>query len=427
MSHATIGYGRVSTASGEQLSALRSQLAWLEDQHCDRVLHDVESGLNVDRPAYTTLLQEVASGKVGVIRATRADRLGRDGTELIRLVQLADKAGVLVETRDDGPLSAKTAEELLLLFVRAALAQGESMKLSARVHGGLNQGRRLGKPMRRPCWGYQLQRDRMALEPHPEQFPRARRLIDHLMDNDWRLMPSLTTFPEPVPIGSTHGLRTWLLNPVLRGGIAYGRLPNHQYKEILWDRHTPLISHDEYAAYERRSKINRRNWGVNVRLPLAPLTGLCVCAECGGKLKYISGRKYKSLRCSSISCSQLYKGTREEKIIRYALFALTTQAAAALAASANQAISPEIIEIQRQIDALTKLNDPDTQLIIKSKKDRLQSLILAPKPDQNLIAQIAHPQWAAYATRDNLIIVFHALIQRITISKQQPTAIELRI
>ena len=79
------------------------------------------------------------------------------------------------------------------------------------------------------------------------------------------------------------------------------------------------------------------------------------------------------------------------------------------------------------IDALTKLNDPDTQLIIKSKKDRLQSLILAPKPDQNLIAQIAHPQWAAYATRDNLIIVFHALIQRITISKQQPTAIELRI
>ena len=427
MSHATIGYGRVSTASGEQLSALRSQLAWLEDQRCDRVLHDVESGLHVDRPAYTTLLQEVASGKVGVIRATRADRLGRDANELVRLVQLADSKGVLVETRDDGTLSAKTAEELLLLFVRAALAQGESMKISARVHGGLEQGRRLGKPMRKPCWGYQLTKDKLALEPDPETFPRARRMIDHLIANNWRLLPSLSSFPEPVPITTIRGLRAWLLNPTIRGGIAYGQLPNHQFKEVLWDRHTPLISHDEYAAYERQAKLNRRSWGANVKLAIAPLTGLCVCAECNHKLKYITGRKHKSLRCGGDTCSQLYKGTREELIIRYALSALTTQAAEILAASADQSVSPEIIELQRQIDALDKLNDPDTQLIIKSKKARLQSLILAPKPNQDLIAQIAHPEWADHATRDDLIPIFHGLIESITITKQQPTAIKLRI
>ena len=144
-----VGYGRVSTASGEQVSSLRSQLEWLTDQGCDKVLHDVESGLKTDRPGYTKLLQLVGDGKVQIIRAVRADRLGRDGTELIRLVELADRSGVTIATRDDGVLSAKTAEEILLLYVRAALAQGESMKISARVNAALLQGRLLGKPMRK--------------------------------------------------------------------------------------------------------------------------------------------------------------------------------------------------------------------------------------------------------------------------------------
>jgi DNA invertase Pin-like site-specific DNA recombinase len=149
MGEFNIGYGRVSTSSGEQLSALEGQLRWLAEQGCEPILHDVESGLNVDRADYGQLLTRFASGRGGVVRATRADRLGRDAPELVRLVQACDRAGVTVVTRDDGRLSARTAEELLLLYVRAALAQGESMKISQRVCAGLEQGRSIGKPMRK--------------------------------------------------------------------------------------------------------------------------------------------------------------------------------------------------------------------------------------------------------------------------------------
>ena len=159
-----VGYGRVSTASGEQLSALEGQLRWLKEQGCDPILHDVESGLVVDRPDYGQLLELITSGRAAVVRATRADRLGRDAPELVRLVQHCDRAGVVVLTRVDGRLSARTAEELLLLYVRAALAQGESMKIAQRVNAALREGRSIGKPMRRPCWGYRLRADRLALE-----------------------------------------------------------------------------------------------------------------------------------------------------------------------------------------------------------------------------------------------------------------------
>lgn len=424
---ATVGYGRVSTASGEQLSALRTQLSWLHDQACDLVLHDVESGLNPERSNYTTLLELIRNGTATTICATRADRLGRDGTELIRLVEQADAAGVTIITRDEGALSAKTAEELLLLYVRAALAQGESMKISLRVNAGLKQGRALGRPMRKPCWGYQLSRDKSCLEPDPEAFPRARRLIDQLIDHNWRMLPTLKAFPEPCPLNNIRSFRAWLLNPTIRGAIAYKQLPNHQYEEILWDRHQPLMTHEEFATFQRQLKINRKNWGANATRKIRPLTGLCVCSECGKRMTYVAQRKHASLKCKGDKCSQLYRSTREELIIRYALNALTTKAAEAMAAAVNQPISPEIIELQRQIEALQRLNDPDTQPLITAKKNKLQSLIAAPQTDQLMLEKISHPRWDDHATREDLVEIFHALIDTITITKQQPTAIKLRI
>ena len=58
-----LGYGRVSTSSGEQLSALDGQLHWLREQGCTPIMHDVESGLIVERTAYSELLRLIESGR----------------------------------------------------------------------------------------------------------------------------------------------------------------------------------------------------------------------------------------------------------------------------------------------------------------------------------------------------------------------------
>ena len=52
----TVAYARVSTSSGEQLSALDAQIAWLAAQSPDVLLSDVESGRVVSRANYQQLL-----------------------------------------------------------------------------------------------------------------------------------------------------------------------------------------------------------------------------------------------------------------------------------------------------------------------------------------------------------------------------------
>ena len=147
--------------------------------------------------------------------ATRSYRLGRDAQELVRLVQLCDAKGASVRTRDDGALSARTAEDLIMLYLKAAMGQAESMRLSSRVMAGLSQGRIMGKPMRKPCLGYSLSSDRMRLELQEPAATHARQLIDALKANGWRMLPTLKANPQ-APFGSVRGVRAWLLNPTIR-------------------------------------------------------------------------------------------------------------------------------------------------------------------------------------------------------------------
>jgi DNA invertase Pin-like site-specific DNA recombinase len=422
-----IGYGRVSTDSGEQLSALEGQLRWLQEQGCEPILHDVESGLNVDRADYGQLLALIASGRAGVVRATRADRLGRDAAELVRLVQGCDAGGVTVITRDDGRLSARTAEDLVMLYLRAAMAQGESMKISQRVNAGLEQGRSIGKPMRKPCWAYQLRADRLALEPHPVEFGKAQRFIRHLQENRWRMATTLQERRDLAPFSSCRGVRAWLLNPTLRGGIGYHQRANHTYDSITWGRHQALLSHAQFNEFERVTSANRLLWGRNVATIPRMLTGLCECAECGCRLKYIGGRTIASLKCSGTLCSQLYKGTREDVIVRYVIKQLSQRAAERLAASVGAEEPPEARELRQSIAALAALGDPDLAGVIAAKEQRLELLLHRPAVDDGLAQRISDPRWFDLATADELREILQALVERVIVTKQEPTAIRLRL
>ena len=61
-----VGYARVSTGSKEQQQALPVQISILQQQGCDRVLSDIESGLNPQRTSYQELRRLIAAGQVVV-------------------------------------------------------------------------------------------------------------------------------------------------------------------------------------------------------------------------------------------------------------------------------------------------------------------------------------------------------------------------
>lgn len=420
-----VAYGRVSTASGEQASALRAQLDWLRAQEPALLLQDVESGMNTDRPGYLELLALVEGGRVTELLATRSDRLGRDAQELVRLVQLCDAKGAAVRTRDDGRLSAKTAEELIMLYLKAAMGQAESMRLSLRVHAGLGQGRAMGKPMRKPCWGYRLSDDRSKLELKEPDATIAREFLDALKENGWRMLPTLKANPL-VPFGSVRGVRAWLLNPTIRGAIGYKQLKNHKFEQILWDQHDALIAPDEFAEMERAIARNRKLWGVHGQKTVRALTGLCICSECQNRLKYIGGRTYPSLKCSGDLCSQHYKGVREELVLIWATAELSKVAASRLAAMVEQSEPVEVTLLRKRIEELESLHDQDLQPVIEAKRSRLEQLLITPTIDEGLMLRIADPRWLLRLTYKELTVLLHRLVACILITRQAPTALSLR-
>jgi DNA invertase Pin-like site-specific DNA recombinase len=420
-----VAYGRVSTASGEQASALRAQLEWLKAQEPALVLQDVESGMNTTRAGYLELLGLVEAGRVTELLATRSDRLGRDAQELVRLVQLCDAKGAAVRTRDDGRLSARTAEELIMLYLKAAMGQAESMRLSLRVHAGLGQGRAMGKPMRKPCWGYRLSDDRLRLELKEPDATIAREFLDALKASGWRMLPTLKANPL-VPFGSVRGVRAWLLNPTIRGAIGYRQLANHKFEQILWDQHDALITPDEFGEMERAIARNRKLWGVHGQKTVRALTGLCICSECKNRLKYIGGRTVPSLKCSGDLCSQHYKGVREEVVLRWVTGELPKVAAGKLAAMVEQSEPVEVALLRQRIDELEALHDQELQPVIDAKRQRLEQLLVTPNIDADLLQRISNPAWFDTLTYEELTVLLHRLVGRILITKQVPIALSLQ-
>lgn len=423
----TVGYGRVSTASGEQQSALRVQLARLEAEHCDLILHDVESGLNPQRAQYQQLRRLVESGRVAQVIATAISRLGRDATESDAFVRLCDQQGVVCRSLDEGVLSMATPEDLLLTRLRGSLSEGESMKIRQRVNAGLRAGRALRKPMRKPCWGYRLRQDRLALEPDPIEFARAQHFLRVLRSNGWRMIPTLRDNPGIAPFSSCTGVRAWMLNPTIRGGIAYGQLVNHRFTEVHWDRHPALLTHAEFTEFERVLELNRRRWGHNSTTIPRLLTGLCVCSECQRRMTYVAGRVHPALKCRAERCSQYYRSTREDLIVPFVLEALAAGAAEKLAAAVEHRESAEARELRRQIAQLQAMADPELAAVIEAKAAKLESVLRQPGLDLGLVQRLSDPRWFDQASPEQLRTIFEQTVAEVTIATQAPVAIRLTL
>lgn len=422
-----IGYARVSTGSGEQLSALEAQRYRIQAEQPDLLLQDVESGLSTGRPEYQKLKSLIIANRVVEVVATRLDRLGRDSTESDSFVKLCDQKKVICRTLDDGIVSMATAEMLLMTRLRGSLAEGESMRLSARILKGLSVGRELGKPMRKPCFGYQLSQDRLKLEPHPVNWPTAAAFIKLLKEHNWRMATALNLTRTPIPISSRKGVRAWLINPTLRGALAYGQLPNHQYSEIIWNQHPALLSPEDYNEMETIITANKKLWGVNSSRKVRALTSLCRCTECNHILNYVPDRTHPALRCQGGKCSRKYRSTRELVILAYVVEQLSSQAAFRLAGAVDFSEPPEVAALRLQIKVLEDQSDPDLAEAIARKIQRLKSLLIQPVVDPDLVQKISDPRWFDSLSYAELTSVLQLLVAQVQLTNGLPVAIDLKL
>jgi hypothetical protein len=114
-------------------------------------------------------------------------------------------------------------------------------------------------------------------------------------------------------------------------------------------------------------------------------------------------------------------------IIRYAVAAIAEKAAVRLAAAVWHQESPEAQELRHSIAALDAMGDPDLASIVAAKVQRLEQLLRQPDLDPELVRRIADPEWFDHARPEQLREILQLLVERVIVTKQEPSAIRLRL
>jgi site-specific DNA recombinase len=424
-----LGYARVSTSSGEQLTALSHQRGRLVGAGVDEVLEDVQSGRESDRSGYLELLERVASGAVAEVVITRVDRLGRDATDTDAAIAFCAKHGVQLTALDGGVIEVETPGGFVMSRILTTLAEMESRMLSQRIKAGLAQGRKVSRPLRgRAPWGYAISSDKQRFEPHPTEWGRAAAFLALMRSMSWRMEPALRQWAAngggDIPLHSCRAVRAWLMNPVLRGGIGYRQQANHQYAEIVWGTHEPLLPPAEWESVQLQLEQNRRMWGSNSRRKPRVLTGLCRCGHCGRSMVYAPApRRIPALMCKHFGCEQRYKSIHEALVIKAINEALRDHAVKL--ATAISVEPPEIKALREQIAYLEALGDPDLQAAIAAKQERIMALSAAPAIDTELVAFMQDPHFLPRLPAADLHKLYRQLVSFVEIRNKQVAEVRL--
>ena len=423
-----IGYCRVSTSSGEQLSALESQIARIENAGVERVITAIESGLSNEREGMNELLSLIDGKKITEVVATRVDRLGRDASATDALILLAGRRGVKITTLDGGAIEAETPTGFLMSRLTTSLAEMESKMLSLRIKRGLEQRRKTHKPCRgKAPWGYQISTDKGRIERNPETWDVANRFLDSLRANNWRMQRTIDLFHEPSALNSQRSVKGWLKNPILRGGIGYGRRTDETWERVVWDLHEALLSPQEFKVITIKMEENRAHWGNNAKSTPKLLTGLVRCPNCKRNLRYAGGRIRLAVICNTSGCVSRYKGTYET-IVTDAIKKELIKRAADLAQRIEVEEPPEAEALRQQISKLEAFDDADLEDAIEAKKQKLKEVLTTSSPMRpDRAAALAEPAAWEMATPDELRLIFQEFVQFVEADRGEVVSVRLKI
>ena len=134
-------YCRVSTDSDDQINSFIAQVRYYNDyirEQPDMVLVDVYADEGITgtcmnkRDEFNRMMKDCRAGKIDRIFVKSVSRFARNSLECIESVRELKKCGTTIFFENDG-IDSKTMNHELILYIKSAFAQGESMSASKRV------------------------------------------------------------------------------------------------------------------------------------------------------------------------------------------------------------------------------------------------------------------------------------------------------
>ena len=255
-----------------------------------------------DRPAGGALARDARAGRFSQIWVVRADRLGRDAFELLRIWRVFESIGVVLRATDEN------IDDPFYFDIHAVIAANERRKFLERSAEGMNRAASEGRytggivPL-----GYTVSGDRGFRRLVPDDSPMwaglsaadvVRRIYHHLAVDGWtcpRIADEFNSLGIPTSYcrdgrgvrgRRTQGLwrsghiRNLVVNSIYKGVLQYGRRstrPNG--RSVISSSVPPLVSDDVWNAALSTLKRNRAFPRNSCHTYL--LRSLIRCAVCG--------------------------------------------------------------------------------------------------------------------------------------------------
>lgn len=416
-------YRRVSKKEQARDTDAYERQGWQLDQemlkypdHNRLTFQDIQSGRRDDRPDFMALEKAVREGKVGILIISEIKRLSRDTEKNAQLQKLLELNDVRVyEILLGRFLDFKNPNDWAY-FVKSGMdGESESRMLSARVaqtfawhrSQGKMGGGRVGFPYRRsPQDGF--------IEPHPEQWDAAVRIIQTVLEQGSPNMQTIIWMRDELGMIRTRTwLSEWIRSPLLRGHTPQntrqknGNVKRKSEWDLVRDTHVSLFSDPRLVGAEKRldrmisDGAMRR--GAARKMTVYPLSGLIYCARCGEicHIKKLHNKKYPDktyyyVMCSGRAssgkdCGGKYGENQGKRRMANSVYSEIEEAVnLALADRAEELIglaiseaatapteTAEMIALRAQIQKLQSMDDPDLAGTIADKTQRLNRLILA--------------------------------------------------
>jgi site-specific DNA recombinase len=274
------------------------------------------------RPGWERVLGMVERGEVDLVLAWHLDRMTRSILDLEDLILLAEHHGVGMATVT-GDIDLTTDVGQMVARILAAVARAEVMRKAARQRSANQQRRAEGKPWPSGWRPFGFEMDGTQI---PHEAKLIREAVEAVLDGrslrsivrDWKELGVSTPRSAKGADGWTHnGVRSILLNPRNAG------LQTYQGQVVGKGAWEPIISEETHTLLAAKLTDPRRltrSGSKTGRAASNLLTGIAVCATCGGTVDAGTGHKGKLIyQCKGYHVST--ERSEADEIVRSAFAA----------------------------------------------------------------------------------------------------------
>ena len=425
-----IGYARVS--KDDQADSLPAQVSRLTSAGCSRVITDIETGRSTDRDGLLELMAMVRAGQATELLVTRVDRLGRDAAYTDALLAQCEAQSVAVRALDGGVIETATPQGFLMARLQTGLAEMESRMLSMRLRRQFTVYRAEGRHLRRrKPFGYQSGPGH-HLQPNPDQWPQALRVIA-----DLRRLGSFSAVSRLMPewcewTPAATNLQAWFVNPVIRGHIGHqldlksGKGWNQRWGEIHYDQHPALISEQDWRelADLLRRPTNRFSNGATTEVSHG-LTGLLRCASCGHLLRRNTSAGVAWWRCRHRLCTAR-GGAREDRILPVVVDACVAEAGRlAVLLAQPQGQDPAAAAMVDELDLMERMaaRNPENRAMaaaVAEQRQRIEALrrVEQPAVDPQVYERLQDPWFFDGATPEQQRAILALVLRSVLVGER---------